>query len=195
MSKNGLENACEYLAERVLNGKGAISSDVVETLGQSFLSICEEHQDHVRRNREGDDVIENAVRYLADVHAIPPMGTGTAWFSNSMNVLIELAVPNGTLDSHAAKVLPQIQEGIMQSLVEAQISKAAVRLDDKDAKDVKLFEVAGTQFGLVSGLLDLVEMLYHGDPLDEDSNRLFLVAATAAPMTRRARIVAGLDKE
>lgn len=65
MSNLGLEGACEYLAKRVLYGNGAESKDVVETLAGKFLAICEAHQDWVRRNRDTDDVIENAVLYLA----------------------------------------------------------------------------------------------------------------------------------
>lgn len=33
------------------------------------------------------------------------------------------------------------------------------------------------------------------DPIDPESKRLFLVAALAAPLTRRARIKSGVDKD
>lgn len=57
------------------------------------------------------------------------------------------------------------------------------------------FEDAGSEYGLVSELLDLVERLYHADPLDVETKRFFAVAALAAPLVRRARIKAGLDSE
>ena len=193
--ETGLPEACAHLARQVLYGNGSESKDVVETLAEKFLAICEQHQDWVRRNRESDDVIENAVWYLADVHAIPPMGTSTTWFSEAMTVLIELAVPNTILGASSARVMPQIQEGIAQTLANAPISKEDVRLDDQDARTIKLFEAAGTEYGMVSDLLDLVQRLYHGDPLDAESKRLFLVAALAAPLTRRARVESGVDSD
>lgn len=195
MDEKELPTACAYLARQVLYGNGSESKDVVETLAEKFLAICEQHQDHVRQNRESDDVIENSVWYLADVHAIPPMGTSTTWFSEALAVLVELAVPNSILSASSARVMPQIQEGIAQALANAPISKEEVRLEDEDARAIKIFESAGTEYGMVTDLLDLVQRLYHGDPLDAESKRLFLVAALAAPLTRRARIESGVDKE
>lgn len=195
MDEKGLLAACTHLARQVLYSNGSESKDVVETLAGKFLAICQQHQDYVRGNRESDDVIENSVWYLADVHAIPPMGISTSWFSEVMSVLIELAVPNAALGENSARVIPQIQEGIAQALANAPISKENIRLDDQDARTIKLFELAGSEFGMVSDLLDLVQGLYHGDPLDEEAKRLFHVAALAAPLTRRARIESGLDKD
>ena len=195
MDEKGLPAACAHLARQVLYRNGSESKDVVETLAEKFLVICEQHQNHVRRNRESDDVLENAVWYLAEVHAIPPMGTSTTWFSEAMTVLVELSVPNTELSARAAKVMPQIQEGIAQALSNAPMSKEEFRLEDAEAKDVKLFELAGKEYGRVSDLLDLMQRLYHGDPLDSESKRLFHVAALAAPLTRRARIESGIDKE
>ncbi len=195
MQEKGLSAACTHLARQVLYGNGSESKDVVETLAGKFLDICKQHQHYVRCSCESDDVIENSVWYLADVHAIPPMGTSTSWFSEAMSVLIELAVPNAALGANSARVMPQIQEGIAQSLANAPLSKEDVRLDDDDARTIKFFESAGSEFGIVSDLLDLVQRLYNGDPLDADAKRLFQVASLAAPLTRRARIESGIDKE
>lgn len=110
MQEKGLSAACTHLAHQVLYGNGSESKDVVETLAEKFVDICKQHQHYVRCSRESDDVIENSVWYLADVHAIPPMGTSTSWFSEAMSVLIELAVPNAALGAHSARVMPQIHE-------------------------------------------------------------------------------------
>ena len=195
VSNTGLEAACVHLAKQVLYGNGADSKDVVETLAAKFLSICEEHQDWVRRNRESDDVIENAVWYLAHVHAIPPMRTDTSWFSQAMRLLLELAVPNTGLTADSFKLIPQLQEGMAQTMADAPISSTEVRLEDSETKIIKMFEVAGSEYGRVSELLDLVERLYHADPLDTELKRFFVVAALAAPLVRRARIESGIDKE
>lgn len=195
MEEKGLSTACTHLARQVLYGNGSESKDVVETLAGKFLAICKQHQHYVRRNRESDNVIENSVWYLADVHVIPPMGTSTSWLSEAMSVLIELAVPNAALGANSARVMPQIQEGIAQSLANSPISKEDVRLDDEDARTIKLFESAGSEFGIVSDLLDLVQRLYHVDPLDAEAKRLFHVASLAAPLTHRARIESGIDKD
>lgn len=88
-----------------------------------------------------------------------------------------------------------INASIAQSLANSPISKEDVRLDDEDARTIKLFESAGSEFGIVSDLLDLVQRLYHGDPLDAEDKRLFHVVSLATPLTRRARIESGIDKD
>ena len=140
MNTTGLSAACTYLAKTVLQGNGAYSNDVVETLANKFIGVCEEHQDWVRRNREGDEVIENAVWYLADVHAIPPMGTNISWFSDAMGLLLELAVPNSGQTNNSVKILPQLQEGIAQSIATMPITAGELRLEDSETKMIKRFE-------------------------------------------------------
>jgi hypothetical protein len=160
----------------------------VETLAGKFLTIAEEHQDFVRRQRETDVVIAHAVRYIAHVHAIPPSGTDMEWFRDTLAVLMELAVPNSGLDEEAARFLPCVQEGIRESLADVPVSRSAMRIEDSDAADIRRMQDAGLEHGVASDLLDLIEKFFHGDPLTEEDQRFFHLAALAAPITRQARL-------
>ncbi|PWF23220.1 hypothetical protein [Corticimicrobacter populi] len=188
-----LFNACKEVARRVLWQNGAASSDVVETLAGKFLAIAEEHQDFVRKQRETDVVIAQAVRYIAHVHAIPPAGTDTQWFRNALAVLMELAVPNTGLDEEVAQFLSYVQEGIRESLANVSVSRSAMRIEDEDAAEISRMQDAGIEYGVTSDLLDLIEKLFHGDPLTEADQRFFHLAAVAAPMTRPKRAAKGLE--
>lgn len=189
----GLMAACKDLARQVLVGPSS-SSDLVETLASQYYKIAEDHQDFVRQQRESDVVIEHAVRYIAAVHAIPPCGTDTEWFRNMLGAIMEIAVPNSGLSEEAAKLMPCLQEGIVQALADVPVSRDSVRVDDEDAKWIKAIEHAGVEYGCVSDMLDLIERLYHGDPLTENDLRFYRLYALAAPLTRQGRIDAGLDK-
>lgn len=189
-----LFNACKAVAREVLWRNGAASSDVVETLAQKFLAIAEDHQDFVRRQRENDDVIAFAVQYIAHVHAIPPSGTDTEWFRLTLATLMEVAVPNTGLNEEAARLLPCLQEGIRDSLADVPAPRETLRIEDEDAESIRRMQDAGVEYGIASDLLDLLEKLYHGDPLTEDDQRMFYLSSIAAPMTRRARIAEGVDK-
>jgi len=46
-------------------------------------------------------LITRAVRYLGQVHAIPPMDEDTQWFSNMLQVVLEIARPNSGMDEIA----------------------------------------------------------------------------------------------
>ena len=105
LSENDLFRACVEVARSILGRK--TSPDVIETVAGRYFSIACDHQDFVRGQREGDDVIANAVRYLAHTQAIPPMGTDTAWFMSSLGTLLEVAVPNSMLDKDSERFLDQ----------------------------------------------------------------------------------------
>lgn len=182
-----LERACREVARAVLWTNGAASADLVETLALKFLAIAEEHQDFVRQQRESDEVIANAVRYIAHVHAIPPSGTDTTWFRDTLAVLMELAVPNMGLDEAAGKFLPNLQEGVRESIAQVPMPRTVTRIEDDDAETLERMENAGVEHGVASDLLDLLERLYHGDPLSPEDQRMFYLAAVAAPLTRNAR--------
>lgn len=182
-----LLESCKYLAKQVLWKNGGNSTDVVEMLASRFYAIAEGHQDFVRTQRESDDVIAHAVRYIADVHAMPAYGTDLDWFTHTLGVLIELAVPNTLLNESAGSLLKDLQQGIAQSAASLPTSRESGRIDDDDARRLKFFEDAGCEYGAVSDLLDTVEKLYYGDPLNEEDERTVRVAALAAPLTRNAR--------
>jgi hypothetical protein len=184
---SNLKFACREVAKAVLWQNGAVSTDLVETLGAKFLKIAEEHQDFVRRQRESDEVIERAVRYIAHVHAIPPSGTDTNWFCQTLSILMELAVPNSGLTPEASEFLACVQEGIRESLADLPVPRTSVRIEDSDAKMLTRMQEAGIEHGVASELLDLLERLYHGDPMGEEERRLFYLSAVAAPLTRNAR--------
>ena len=183
--ENDLFRACVEVAQTILGRKS--SPDVIETVAGRYFSIACDHQDFVRGQREGDDVIANAVRYLAHTQAIPPMGTDTAWFMNSLGTLLEVAVPNTMLDKDSERFLDQLQEGIRQSRSTIPVERKDYVLEDDDVKWMKHLESAGVEYGAVSDLLDLMERLYQGLPLDHDGQRMFRLASLAAPFTRHAR--------
>lgn len=182
-----LEWACREVAREVLWKNGASSTDVVETLGSKFLDVAKGHQNFVRQQRESDDVIANAVRYIARVHAVPLSGTDTRWFADALQVLIEIAVPNAGLTEESAAFLSNVQEGIRESLAGIPVSRTVTRIDEDDAETLQRMRDAGVEHGVASSLLDLLEKLYHGDPLAEEDQRMFYLASIAAPLTRHER--------
>lgn len=106
---------------------------------------------------------------------------------------MEIAVPNSGLNEESAKLLPCLQVGIAEALADVPVSRNSVRIEDEDAKELKSLERAGVEWGCVSDMMDLMERLYHGDPLDESDLHRYRLYALAAPLTRQARIDAGLD--
>jgi hypothetical protein len=58
-------------------------------------------------------LVSRAVRYIDQVHAIPPMKNDTAWFWNMLSAVVEVARPNtGSVEGEALSFLDDIQQGI-----------------------------------------------------------------------------------
>jgi hypothetical protein len=60
--------------------------------------------------------ITRAVRYLGQVHAIPPMDDDTGWFHDMLRVVLEIARPNTGVDEENEEFLRDMLQGIEQSL-------------------------------------------------------------------------------
>lgn len=185
---DGLSEACRETARVVLSKKGNSSSDLVETLAEKYYEIAKSHQDFVRSELDSDVVIEHAVRYIAHVHASPIVGTDTDWFRDTLAALMELAVPNTGLSVEAGKFLPCLQEGVRASLAEIPMPRDSFRINDEETATIERLQNAGCEHGEVAGLLNLVELLFHGSPLTEEGARYFYLASVSAPLTRRARL-------
>ncbi|MEX3905586.1 hypothetical protein [Paraburkholderia sp. BR14312] len=121
LDKAALDEACRKLASQVLwTGKGE-SMDVVETLAARFRERCIYHEEFIVGQDRDPNILVRAVRYLTQVHAIPPMGTDALWFERMMQCLVELAVPNTGLSPEGAEVLRDIQVGVQLSLDDSTI--------------------------------------------------------------------------
>lgn len=112
--ENDLEQACLELALAIKIVKEPISSDEARGLAVRFVAIA---QEFVFAPLEIDrPLVARAVRYLAQVHAIPPMGDDTQWFSNMLAAVLEIARPNTEVSEENTEFLRDMRQGIGQSL-------------------------------------------------------------------------------
>lgn len=183
--KRGLRFACRRFIRNVLWHQPGVSSDWVETLTEQLASIAEDCAGFADEMYGDWEIVSRAIEYLAVIHDGP--WRGADWFKTSLDVLMELAVPNTGLDSDTAAFLPDLQRGIGQSLQAVPVDRHAMKLSDEDVSHVMTLRDAGGQFGLVSELFDVCEKILHGEPLDESDQRILKLASNAAPFTRVAR--------
>jgi hypothetical protein len=105
-----LEQACLELALAIKIVKEPISSDDAHSLARRFLAIA---VDRIYLPLDIDRALVNrAVRYLTHVHAIPPMGDDTLWFSHMLSAVLEVARPNSVVDEENKAFLEDMADGI-----------------------------------------------------------------------------------
>jgi hypothetical protein len=111
-----LEQACLELALAIKIVKEPISSDDARGLANRFLAVAE---DRMYLPLDIDrPLVTRAVRYLTQVHAIPPLGDDTLWFSNMLSAVREIARPNSGVDEENKEFLKDMADGIKSSLEE-----------------------------------------------------------------------------
>jgi hypothetical protein len=109
-----LERACLDLALQIKIVDEPISSDDARGLAERFTAIA---LDQVHEQLGIDrPLVSKAVHYLTQVHAIPPMGEDTRWFSEMLRAVLEIARPNAVVGDDNKEFLRDLREGIEQSL-------------------------------------------------------------------------------
>lgn len=111
-----LERACLDLALAIKVIKEPVASDDAHNLAKRFLTAAEDRiYPDLGRDRA---LITRAVRYLTNVHAIPPMGDDVRWFSEMLSAVLEIARPNVGVNEEDREFLTDMADGIKSSLEE-----------------------------------------------------------------------------
>lgn len=113
--KGALNDACLELARVVCaNGENG-SADIVETVAERFQEEALFHLDYLLVREHDPNILTRAVRYIAEAHATPPMGTDVMWFRHMLSCIVELACPNTVVSRRAAVLFADLESGIAQA--------------------------------------------------------------------------------
>jgi hypothetical protein len=108
--------ACLELALNIKMIDKPITSHEARDLAREFAQIATGFEsDKLDIDRP---LLARAIRYLAHVHAMPPMGDNTEWFTNMLTAVIEVARPNTAVDGEAKLFLRDMLHGINSLLEE-----------------------------------------------------------------------------
>lgn len=111
-----LERACLDLALAIRVIQEPVASDDARGLAKRFLTAAEERIiPGLGRDRA---LVTKAARYLTHVHAIPPCGDDTRWFSEMLSAVLEIARPNVGVEEEDKEFLRDMADGIKSSLEE-----------------------------------------------------------------------------
>ncbi|SNT02067.1 hypothetical protein SAMN05216374_2334 [Tardiphaga sp. OK246] len=112
--ENDLKSACFELARTTKWSRKPIDAELLSSLAVKFEEIA---RGFVEESLDRDiPLIVKAVRYLNQVHALPPMDEDTSWFYNMLSVVVEIARPNTVVDERGKPFLEEMQKGIHRSL-------------------------------------------------------------------------------
>jgi hypothetical protein len=109
-----LEQACFELARTAKWARKPVDIEDIRALAAHFVEIAKSHVFISDTLRIETPIITRAIRYLTQAHGMP-MSDDTAWFSNMLTALLEVARPNSGLDEEGRAFLKDMREGIEAS--------------------------------------------------------------------------------
>ena len=89
-----LKAACFEVAQHTKwERKPQLVSDI-QDLANKFYKRASKKAKEINEAEEDPEIVNRAVWYLSQVHAIPPMKDDVKWFNDMLEALLELALPN-----------------------------------------------------------------------------------------------------
>ncbi len=112
-----LKTACREIALWAMVEKQPVPAADIEALTDEYYTYAAERAESYQGQGEYAEVVNRAVWYLAHVHACPLMKTDVRWFSEMLDALLELAIPNTLVpEGKPRQFLQDVLEGIQSSL-------------------------------------------------------------------------------
>ena len=109
-----LQNACLGVARTTKWVQKPIDAAEITAVAKKLFEIAK--QQVFPRLEIDVPLITRAVRYLGQVHAMPPMDDNTVWFSEMLRAVLEIARPNTGVDEENKEFLRDMRNGIEVSL-------------------------------------------------------------------------------
>jgi len=113
-SDDELRKSCFDVARTTKWSRKPVDSAEITALANKLYEIA---KGQVSPELEIDlPLITRAVRYVGQVHAMPPMDEDTGWFYDMLRVVLEIARPNTGVEEENKEFLRDMLQGIEQSL-------------------------------------------------------------------------------
>lgn len=111
--------ACFDLSVSLMWEKDALTTDKIEnsmtelqTMTEKFYKTALFYLEHIKSLERKPEILVKAIKYIDDVHAIPPLRNNYEWFDYTLGALVELACPNSRLNKNNLDFLNDIEAGI-----------------------------------------------------------------------------------
>lgn len=125
IDESGLLQACYEIA-RTTSWKPedpqSTSLDSIAAKAACYKAIALDHVEWLNENGIDPNVLVGAVYYLGGIHAIPPMADDDRWFSDMLEVIVQLFAPNVVLrqDDGVTSFLRTLRNAIDQTISNAE---------------------------------------------------------------------------
>jgi hypothetical protein len=114
LDETALRAAAFEVARNALWRRGPVDVGAIEELTERIVSDALGHEPYVTGRDRDPNLIVHALNFVAACGAFPPMGA-SAWYSDVLLVLIELACPNAAGRPAMEPFFQEVEKGIAES--------------------------------------------------------------------------------
>ena len=115
LDRVALQAACYELARSIRWKDTPVDEVLARGMVDLYVKEATHHEQYLEGRGRDPNFIVHAVRYLAHVHAIPPLEGNFSWFTDSLDILVELACPNSGVSEAQRPFFEELAKGIAES--------------------------------------------------------------------------------
>ena len=113
---SSIQSACMSVARsNMWDNKPSDTSPMLKYQEQ-LVQISLEAQEHFKELGATEQDIADAVHFIDQVYAIPPIGNNTNWFKETLFTILEPAFPNGGVSNEAARFANKLIAGLKEQI-------------------------------------------------------------------------------
>lgn len=99
-------------ADALTTDKIENSMDELQTMTEKFYKTALFYLENIESLDRKPEIIVKAIKYIDDIHAMPPLRNNYEWFDYTLGALVELACPNNRLNKNNLDFLNDVEIGI-----------------------------------------------------------------------------------
>lgn len=114
-----IRGACFEISINLMWEKEALTTekidahlDELQTMTEKLVDISKFYLENIESLDGNEDILIRAIKYIDQVHAIPPLRGNFNWFDYTLGALVELACPNVRITKSNLDFMNDLEKGI-----------------------------------------------------------------------------------
>ena len=122
LNHSELKSACLGYAQAVMWDTRPTDVSHIQAFSELVYQSTLFYVEFIQKQERDPNLLTECIRYLAIAHAIPPMRGDIRFVRNALDILVELACPNGSVTVEQKPFFREIRRGISEAENEADAS-------------------------------------------------------------------------
>lgn len=113
MSKK-LEEACLKVARTNMWDNRSLDASPLIEYQKEMVAVALRAVEHFQSLGATEQDVADAIHYIEQVYALPPIGNNLDWFDKTLFTILEPAFPNSSVSGAAARFAERLMSGIQE---------------------------------------------------------------------------------